>query len=1485
MAGEDEDYGSARITIDLDDADAVADARDLGLRIRRALDRATRDVGERIRDNIQRGLRDVSVAVQVTPDMSQLRDRIDRAAFFATAGAELRVPVVPDLDDFVTRIRALLAGEEFEVRVIPDLDELDARIRAHRAPTITVDVEFDNGRLARALGNLGAVAGRAGRAIVGALGIATLGIAAAGAASGIASLLAALAPAAGLLAALPAVVLGFQAALGALKLALSGVGDAFSAALTEDAEKFEESLEGLSPKAQAAAREVRALKPAFEELKASVQDAFFAQFEGQITKTANALAGPLKTSLTGISTAWGVAARNALGYVQGQAGVSNIQSVMRAAQAATEGFSQTTNKLTAGLLQVAAVVSDRFGGELAGGIENLGQRFGTWLQQIAQGGQATAWVDRAITVLAQLGDIAGNVTDIIGGLFRAGDDAGAGLLNNLQQVTQAVSDFVNSTQGQESLGNIFGAIGQVAAQLGPIIGALLSNLGQIAPALGPIFEQMGPVIVQTINQIGAAIQGAMPHLAVVFQQLGAAAVSLGPALPPVAAAAAALARSAADLVAALAPAVALVLRFLAPVVELAAPLIVAAGAMLLVVRAWRTAVGVFRLVQGAWLALNVAFAASPIGVIIVGVIGLVAAIYLLYQRFQVVRTVVDAVGNALKVGFLAAVNFVKDAASGIADFFVGAFNRAKSAVSTGIDAVVRFFTGLPGRITSGLSSLGSTIAQGFTSAWQFATDAVQAGATAVINFFVSLPGRIVAGLAALPGLLLDAFTSAVAFLIIGLLTVVAGIVFIFTELPVRIFNALVALGTFLVNAFTSGFNAVTSTVSGWISATVAFFQALPGRVAAALSALGSFLLRNFTSAFNSARSTVSGWISSTVGFFRALPGRIASALSSLGSFLLRNFTSAFNSARSRITSFLSSAANFFRQLPGRVASALSSLPGRLASAFTSAASRARSAVSSLISGVVSLFREMPGRILSAIGNIGSQIMNKVKAGIPSSVRKYLPFAKGGIVYGPTHALIGEAGPEVVIPLTNPKRAAQLAQQSGLLGILAGQARTLAVSATAATTASGASVGGAVSTLRTLLAGIGQLLDGVGSNVVQGMVDGIRAGAGQVATAASEMADTAAVSARNTLEIHSPSKVFAKIGRDVGRGFVEGLTGTAAQIKSTTEKLVRDIQNAFSGKRSRLDDRLVSMLDAGNKRLTKLAAQRDALAKRIADAQKFAAETTSKALEAFSLSNLSQGTEVTAKGLAAGLEDALKQVKTFSANLANLSRRGLSKALLEQIVNLGPVQGAQLAAALAGSTKDSLKRLNSLQTDLTKASTNLGNTSADVLFDAGKQAGKGFLSGLQAQRKSIERLMLDIAKGMQSAIRTALRIKSPSRVMRRLGDFTGLGLQLGLLDRVAGIMRASTAAARAVVDAVSSQFDLLPGRVSSSLAGVGDLGADVIPLTRAQRVRQGAAGGYEGGGGGRTVVQNNHFEIREVGNGQVTAHRVVARLVHAAGVTG
>lgn len=69
------------------------------------------------------------------------------------------------------------------------------------------------------------------------------------------------------------------------------------------------------------------------------------------------------------------------------------------------------------------------------------------------------------------------------------------------------------------------------------------------------------------------------------------------------------------------------------------------------------------------------------------------------------------------------------------------------------------------------------------------------------------------------------------------------------------------------------------------------------------------------------------------------------------------------------------------------------------------------------------------------------------------------FANGGIVTGPTRAVVGEAGPEVIIPLTQPNRARQLVEESGLLNLISGSAMRAApmASRSNAASSSGASI--------------------------------------------------------------------------------------------------------------------------------------------------------------------------------------------------------------------------------------------------------------------------------------------------------------------------------------------------------------------------------------------------------------------------------------------
>ncbi|MEU9789114.1 hypothetical protein AB0E27_00570 [Streptomyces sparsogenes] len=330
------------------------------------------------------------------------------------------------------------------------------------------------------------------------------------------------------------------------------------------------------------------------------------------------------------------------------------------------------------------------------------------------------------------------------------------------------------------------------------------------------------------------------------------------------------------------------------------------------------------------------------------------------------------------------------------------------------------------------------------------------------------------------------------------------------------------------------------------------------------------------------------------------------------------------------------------------------------------------------------------------------------------------------------------------------------------------------------------------------------LRGAGADMVRGLIAGIQSMAPALRAAAGRTAGAALLGVRAELEIASPSKKMAKLGRDAGAGMVKGLTGTRAQIASTAKRLAGDIWDAFSGRK---DNRLVAQLNRTTTRLQSLASQRDAIAKRIADAKKFASETASTAKQGAQLSSLGiEEGQVTAGSIQAGLADKLAKIKQFTKYVDILGKRGLHKSVLRQILSMGPEAGYAYASALAGADKGTLGTINSLQQRINTGSDNLGRLGADRLYDSGKNAGKGFLKGLEGQQKNIERLMLNIAKGMQKAIRRALGIKSPSTVMAQIGRYSTEGLARGLLERVPVVESAmasvagTVAAARPVVGA-------------------------------------------------------------------------------------
>lgn len=139
---------------------------------------------------------------------------------------------------------------------------------------------------------------------------------------------------------------------------------------------------------------------------------------------------------------------------------------------------------------------------------------------------------------------------------------------------------------------------------------------------------------------------------------------------------------------------------------------------------------------------------------------------------------------------------------------------------------------------------------------------------------------------------------------------------------------------------------------------------------------------------------------------------------------------------------------------------------------------------------------------------------------------------------------------------------------------------------------------------------------------------------------------------------------------------------------------------------------------------------------------------------------------------------------FASQLEQLKAKGISGDLIQQVAEMGATGGGTAAAtSLLSATPAQIAQLNDLQKQLVTVGDRTGQAAADAMYGAGVQAAQGIVDGLTSQKASITAAILSIAKSMETAIRQALGIQSPSRVMRKLFKWVPLGAAQGITDGV------------------------------------------------------------------------------------------------------
>lgn len=243
--------------------------------------------------------------------------------------------------------------------------------------------------------------------------------------------------------------------------------------------KLDEAMAKLSPHAKELVNDIRALGPAWTDVRQASQDALTEGMGPAITKLADTQLPNLRNGLVGINEAINTGLRASLAALARDTNKADFKTALdntrRGFTNAAQGSEAWTNALTK-LTTVGTEFLPGFGS----GIDRLATRFDNLIQRTAADGSLRKWLQDGIDATRELAEVAGHVGSSIASVFRAaGDDQSA--LKRLDELTARMATFLKSATGQSDLKAFFTEARADMDKLGPV-------LSQLPAILHSVFE-------------------------------------------------------------------------------------------------------------------------------------------------------------------------------------------------------------------------------------------------------------------------------------------------------------------------------------------------------------------------------------------------------------------------------------------------------------------------------------------------------------------------------------------------------------------------------------------------------------------------------------------------------------------------------------------------------------------------------------------------------------------------------------------------------------------------------------------------------------------------------------------------------------------------------------------------------------------------------------------------------------------------------------
>lgn len=338
---------------------------------------------------------------------------------------------------------------------------------------------------------------------------------------------------------LPGLFAGMAASIGVAVIGFNGFGEALKEvfASEQDPAKLEKALGKLAPTARKAAVALGELRPAFADLRTSIQTSLFDGLDGGIKRLDN-FTRQMTPALTAIAAGWNATFKGLLSGLTSDTSIAGLSTTFSNFGKMMTSFAGGLPAMIQGFSTLSGSASKFFTNIGTYGANTM-REFQGWVNRITTDGSLEQWVTNATMAFGNMWGTVKNLSSGLAAIFRvSGSQA---LLADLRAMAFEFKSFAESSKGQSIFANMFGdartIIGNVHTALkplGPMFVALVDGVAgftsKFASAFGPALANGEQAMKSFMNMLQGLAEPIAKILGSAVDGIGKMSNNLGPSL-------------------------------------------------------------------------------------------------------------------------------------------------------------------------------------------------------------------------------------------------------------------------------------------------------------------------------------------------------------------------------------------------------------------------------------------------------------------------------------------------------------------------------------------------------------------------------------------------------------------------------------------------------------------------------------------------------------------------------------------------------------------------------------------------------------------------------------------------------------------------------------------------------------------------------------------------------------------------------------------